>query len=78
MIYLAERLEAGQHLNLKIFCSSGSALLTIETMAQVMWDNAHLGKDGIYRHGVRFVTMKPEDLQNFKGFLDSLSPGLIS
>ena len=78
MIYLAERLEAGQHLNLKIFCSSGSALLTIETMAQVMWADAHLGKDGNYRHGVGFVAMKPEDLQNFKGFLDSLSPGLIS
>jgi hypothetical protein len=78
MIYLGERLEAGQHLNLKIFCSSDSSLLTIETMAQVMWADAHLGKDGNYRHGVKFAGMKPEDLQNFKDFLDSLSPGLIS
>jgi len=78
MICLGERLEAGQHLNLKIFCSSGSALLTIETMAQVMWADAHLGKDGNYRHGVKFIGMEPEDLQNFKGFLDSLSPGLIN
>ena len=78
MIYLAERLEAGQHINLKIFCSSGSALLTIETMAQVMWADAHPGKDGNYRHGVKSVVMKPDDLQKFKGFLDSLSPGLIS
>jgi hypothetical protein len=78
MIYLSERLEAGQHLNLKIFCSSDSSLLAIETMAQVMWADAHLGKDGNYRHGVKFVGMKTEDLENFKDFLDSLSPGLIS
>ena len=78
MIYLGERLEAEQHLNLKIFCSYGWTLLTIETMVQVMWADAHLGKDGNYRHGVKFVFMKPEDLQNFKAFLDSLSPGLIS
>jgi hypothetical protein len=63
---------------LKIFCSYGWTLLTIETMVQVMWADAHLGKDRNYRHGVRFVVMKPEDLQNFKAFLDSLSPGLIS
>jgi len=78
MIYLAEKLKGGQRLNLKIFCSSGSTLLTLETMAQVMWADEHLGKDGNYRHGVKFVAMKPEDLQKFRGFLNSLSPGLIS
>jgi hypothetical protein len=77
-ICLGERLEAGEHLNLKIFYSSGSTLPTIETTAQVMWADAHIGKDGNYHHGVEFVAMNPEDLQNFKGFLDGLSPGLIS
>ncbi len=46
-------------------------------MAQVMWAD-DLGKDGNYRHGVKFVRIKPEDLQNFKVFLDSLSPGLLT
>jgi hypothetical protein len=78
MVYLGEKLEAGQHLSLKIFCSYSLALLTIETLAQVMWADAHSGKDGNYRHGVKFLVMKPEDLHHFKAFLDSLSPGLIS
>ncbi len=78
MICLGERLEAGQLLNLKIFCSSGANLLAIKARVQVIWADAQLGKDGNYRHGVKFVVMAPEDLQNFKGFLDNLSPNLIS
>jgi hypothetical protein len=78
MICLHERLDAGQHLNLKIFCSSGSNMLTIETMVRVMWADAALGEDGNYRHGVKFVGITSEDLENFKGFLDSLSPLLIT
>jgi c-di-GMP-binding flagellar brake protein YcgR len=78
MICLGERLEPGQHLNSKIFYSSDSSMLTFEATVQVMWAEAHFGKDGNYRHGVKFEVMKPEDLQNFKGFLDGLSPDLIS
>jgi hypothetical protein len=74
LICLHERLPARQHLNLKIFCSSGPSLLTIETTVEVMWADELLGKDGDYRHGVKFVSMAREDLQKFKGFLDSLSP----
>ena len=77
MIGLHERVEAKQHLNLKIFCSSGSSMLTVETMVQVMWTDEHLGKDGNYRHGVRFVDLTSEDVQKFQGFLNSLSPLLI-
>jgi hypothetical protein len=74
LVCLHERLPARQHLNLKIFCSSGSSMLTIETTVEVMWADELLGNDGDYRHGVRFVSMTGEDLQKFKGFLDSLSP----
>jgi hypothetical protein len=74
LICLHERLRSGQHLNLKVFCSSGPSLLTIETTVQVMWADELLGEDGNYRHGVKFVSMIQEDLQKFKGFLDSLSP----
>jgi len=74
MICLHERLEVGQHLNLKIFCSSGSGLLTINPMVQVMWVDEQLGKDETYRHGVRFVDPASEDVQKFKGFFNTLSP----
>ena len=77
-ICLHERLKAGQHLNLKIFCASGSSMLTIETTVEVMWADEFLGKDGNFRHGVRFLRMTQEDLQKFKGFLDGLSPLLIN
>jgi len=74
LICLHERLPAGQHLNLKIFCSSGSRLLTIETTVNVMWADELSGEGGDYRHGVRFVSMAREDLEKFRGFLDNLSP----
>ena len=78
LICLHERLKPGQHLNLKIFCSSGTSMLTIETTVEVMWADELLGKEGDYRHGVKFVSMPQEDLEKFKGFLDGLSPLLIN
>ncbi|HYB20922.1 MAG TPA: PilZ domain-containing protein [Thermodesulfobacteriota bacterium] len=77
LVCLHERLKAGQHLKLKIFCASGSSLLTIETTVEVIWADELLGEDGNYRHGVKFVSMAQEDLQKFRGFLDNLSPLLI-
>jgi c-di-GMP-binding flagellar brake protein YcgR len=71
MICVGERLKAGQHLNLKIFCPCGSTMLTIKTIVEVRWTDEYLGKDGNYRHGVKFIGMTPEDQQNFKGFLES-------
>jgi len=50
LLYLPERMEIGQHLNLKLFFSSGSELKTIETLVQVVWMDIHLGEDwGDYR-----------------------------
>ena len=74
LIFLHERLKAGQHLNLKIFYYSGSNLLTIETTVQVMWVDELSGKGGEWPHGVKFVSITQQDLQQFKSFLDSLAP----
>jgi hypothetical protein len=74
LICLHERLKAGQHLNLKIFYYSGSNLLTIETTVQVMWVDELAGKEGEWPHGVKFVSITQQDLQQFKRFLDSLAP----
>ncbi len=74
MICLHERLEYGQYLNLKIFCSSDSGLLTISPMVQVMWVDEQLGTDETYGHGVRFMDTASEDVQKFRDFLGTLSP----
>ncbi len=78
MIYLHEGHEVGQHLTVKIFFSSGSDLQTIETMVQVMWADEKSGKDGNFRHGVRFVDPTSGDVQKFRGFLNSISPSLVA
>ncbi len=74
MICLHERLEGGKHLHLRIFFSSGSSLIIINPMVQVMWADEKLGEDKFYRHGVRFVDPTSEDVHKFKDFLGTLSP----
>lgn len=74
LLYLPERIEIGQHLVLKLFFPSGTALETIETMVQVVWTDIHLAEDwGDYRTGVYFVDISTEDLDKVMSFLRSLS-----
>jgi len=74
LIYFPEQIEIGQHINLKLFFSSGSELNTIEVLGEVVWMDMHLGKDwGDYRSGVKFINISPEDSNTLKSFLVSLS-----
>jgi c-di-GMP-binding flagellar brake protein YcgR len=74
LVYLPEKIEIGQHLRLKLFFASGSELNTVEMLAEVVWRDIHLGKDGgDYRCGVRFVDISTEGLERLKSFLMSLS-----
>lgn len=74
LLYLPERIEIGQHLVLKLFFPSGTALETVETMVQVVWTDIHLAEDwGDYRTGVYFVDISSEDLDKLMSFLRSLS-----
>jgi len=74
LIYLPERAEIGQHLVLKLFFPSGTALETIETLVQVVWTDIHLAEDwGDYRTGVCFADISSEDLDKLMNFLRSLS-----
>jgi hypothetical protein len=67
-------MEINQHLRLKFSFSSGSELITIEVLAEVVWKDIHLGKDwGDYRCGVKFIDIHPEDMARLKRFLGSLS-----
>ncbi len=74
LIYLPEKMEVGQHLSLKLFFSSGFEFNTIETLAEVIWVDVHLGDDwGDYRAGVKFVEISPGDMEKLRIFLKSLS-----
>ncbi len=74
LLYLPEPMEIGNHLRLKLFFTMGSELNAVETVAEVVWTDIHLGKDwGDYRIGVRFVEISTEDMGRLKNFLKSLS-----
>ena len=74
LVYLTEKVEIGQHLQLKLFFPSGSELKTIEMVVEVVWVDIHLGKDwGDFRSGLRFIDISPDNLNRLKTFLRSLS-----
>jgi len=74
LVYLSEKVEISQLLQLKLFFPSGSELNGVELIAEVVWIDIHLGKDwGDYRCGLRFVDISPEGLNKLKRFLRSLT-----
>ena len=74
LVYLPEKVEIGDILNLKLFFTLGHALKTIELAVQIAWIDIHLGEGwGDYRTGVKFLDISSEDLLKLKEFLKSLS-----
>src|SRR4030043_2427866 len=64
LVYLSEKVELSQVLQLKLFFPSGSELNGIELIAEVTWMDFHLGKDwGDYRCGLRVVDISPGGLK---------------
>jgi hypothetical protein len=39
---------------------------------QVVWKDIHVGKDGDFRTGVKFVDISAEDMDKLKSFLNGL------
>ena len=74
LICIQQPLKVGQHINLNIYFHSGPSLLTVKTVAQVMWVDELLENEGEYRHGVKFVNITQQDQREFKTFLEGLSP----
>jgi hypothetical protein len=73
LLYFPEQMEIGQHLEIKLFFTSGSKMNTIEALVQVVWIDIHLGEGWEdYRTGVKFVDITPEGLNELKFFLRSL------
>jgi c-di-GMP-binding flagellar brake protein YcgR len=74
LVYLTEKVEINQMLQVKLFFPSGSELIGIELIAEVVWMDMHLGKNwGDYRCGLRFIDISPEVLNKLKRFLRILS-----
>ncbi len=74
LVYFPEKIEIGQHVQLKLFFPSGSALNSIELQAEVVWIDIYLEKGwGDYRSGLRFIDIASDDLTKLKNFLTTLS-----
>ena len=72
LVHLSEQLEIGQNLRLNLFVDAGPELSSIEALVQVVWKDLHLGKDGEYRTGVKFINISGQDLDTLKRFLENL------
>ena len=75
LLQLPEPLQVGQIVGLTLFITPGPSLDAIEALAQVqvVWHNGHLRKDGLYRAGVKFVGISPEDMDKLKNLLNTLT-----
>ncbi len=72
LLHLSEPMEIGQNLRLNLFIHSGADLDSIEAVGQVVWKDIHVGKDGDYRTGVKFVDIAAENMNKLKNFLSDL------
>ena len=70
MILVSEQVEIGASLEMKIYFSSASGLVTIAAIVKVIWADIQ-AKEGIYyRIGVSYADISPADMENLKGFLN--------
>jgi c-di-GMP-binding flagellar brake protein YcgR len=72
LVHLSEQPEIGQNLRLNLFVDGGPDLNCIEALVQVVWKDLHLGKEGDYRTGVKFVDISENDLDALRRFLKNL------
>ncbi len=78
LVYLSERVEVGEYLRVKLFFTLISeSMNNMQILAEVAWvvlENleAH-GLVECYRCGLRFIDVKPKDLERLKVFLKSLA-----
>ncbi len=73
LAYVPEQLAKGQHLQLKLFFSSGSGLNFVQVLAEVAWSASCGGKEWEYQSGLRFVDVSKEDIERLEMFLQQLS-----
>jgi hypothetical protein len=69
MVAVSEQMEIGEELEMKIYFSSGSSLITVATIVKIAWVDTEVKEEGYYRFGVSFVNISPMDMETLKGFL---------
>lgn len=72
MVTLAEKLEVGELLKIKLFFSFGPEMNAIETLSRVVWTNPG-EREKEYRTGVQFLEISPEDQNRLALFLQKLA-----
>jgi hypothetical protein len=70
MVLLSEPMEIGEQLEMKIYFSSGSSLITIEAVVKIVWMDAEIKEDGYYQFSVSFINISPADRERLTGFLN--------
>ena len=69
MVSLSERLQIGEQMEMKFYCSSGLDLVAVRAVVKVIWAENEENKDGYCRFGVSYVSISPEDRASLKSFL---------
>ena len=72
LLYIAEEIEIGQILKVKLFFDSGPELKRVEAKVQAVWKEFRMEKERDYRLGVKFVDISPEALQELRNLIISL------
>ena len=73
LLYLPEKIEAGQNLKVRLFIGPILELEPIDAFVQVVWNELHWGQNGHYRTGVEFVNISPVDMDKLRSFLNTLT-----
>ena len=72
MILAPERLGIGEQLEMKVYFSSASGLVTFKAVVRVVWSDGDDHKKKYYQFGVSYISILPEDRGNHKLFLSQL------
>ena len=74
LLYLPDEMEVGQCLWLKLYVGMGLKLKEIEATVQVVWkDFLGADKNEFRRVGVKIMHISPEEIDNPKNFLGTLT-----
>jgi len=69
MISVSEQMDAGEDLEMKIYFTSSSGLVTIAAVVKVIWADTDARESGYYRFGVCYVDISTADKETLKAFL---------
>ena len=69
MLFIAEEMEIGHNLKLKIFFGSSLNLSFIEAQVEVVWRDIHWMSEEDYRIGVKFVDISSGDKEKLEELL---------